>query len=66
MPGVREDPEQPRWIDASRELEDVVAKWGQGKTLDVFAPSAAGSERVRRSMAAYERASASPAMACAA
>lgn len=65
MPSIREDPETPRWIDANRQLEEAVGSWGQGKTLDVFAPSVAGNERVRRSMAAYERASASPAMACA-
>ena len=65
MPCVREDSDSPRWIDANRDLEEAVANWGQGKTVDVFAPSTAGSERVRRSMAAYERASASPGMACA-
>jgi len=65
MPCVREDSDRPRWIDANRDLEEAVANWGQGKTVDVFAPSTAGSERVRRSMAAYERASASPGMACA-
>jgi class 3 adenylate cyclase len=65
MPCVHDDSESPRWIDASRELEQVVGNWGQGQMVEVFAPSAAGSERVRRSMAAYERASASPGMACA-
>ena len=65
MPCVRDDSESERWIDASRELEEVVGNWGQGQMVDVFAPSAAHSERVRRSMAKYERASASPGMACA-
>jgi class 3 adenylate cyclase len=56
----------PRWIDdAGRTLEDAILNWGQGKTVALFAPSLAGSERVRRSMAEFERASASPGMACA-
>jgi class 3 adenylate cyclase len=63
MPCVRDDSESPRWIDASRELEEVVGNWGQGQMIDVLAPSAARSERVRRLMAAYERAAASPGMA---
>src|SRR5215212_305990 len=63
MPAIHEDSGSPRWIDANQELEETVANWGQGKTVEVFAPSAAGSARVRRSIAAYERASASPGMA---
>jgi len=63
MPSVGGDSQTPRWVDTNRQLEEAVTDWGQGRMVDVFAPSAAGSDRVRRSMAAYERASASPAMA---
>lgn len=42
-------------------LRDLEANWGQGKTLDYFAPSVAG--RLQRSaFATFERAAASPAL----
>jgi class 3 adenylate cyclase len=66
MPCVSMDPGTPRWIDdADGRLQDAITNWGQGKTAELFAPSVAGNERVRRSMAEFERASASPGMACA-
>lgn len=44
-------------------LFELVEHWGQGKMLDVFAPSRAGDPAARGWAAAFERASASPAMA---
>ncbi len=65
MPGVHVNPDEPRWIDEADGLRDAVDHWGQGKTLELFAPSLAGNERDRRSMGEFERAAASPGMACA-
>jgi len=36
--------------------------WGEGESIDLFAPSIAGDEGRRRGFGLYERASASPAM----
>jgi pimeloyl-ACP methyl ester carboxylesterase len=44
-------------------LEQVLAGWGSGLSLDVFAPSLAGDPQVRELSASIERAAASPAMA---
>jgi class 3 adenylate cyclase len=50
---------QERAVAAIRDLED---NWGQGKTLDYFAPSVA-SRLLRSGFATFERAAASPALA---
>lgn len=50
----------PDW--AMRQLRALVRTWGRGDSLALFAPTLAG-ELVRRDRAAFERASASPAMA---
>jgi class 3 adenylate cyclase len=65
MPCVVSDPAEPRWIDEADGLQDAVDHWGEGRTLDIFAPTLAGNERDRHSMGEFERASASPGMACA-
>ncbi len=65
MPGVAMGPDEPRWIDEAEGLQEAVDHWGQGKTLELFAPSLAGNERDRLSMGEFERAAASPGMACA-
>jgi class 3 adenylate cyclase len=65
MPCVTTDPSQPRWIDGAEGLHDAVDNWGQGRTLDLFAPTLADNERDRTSMGEFERAAASPGMACA-
>ena len=44
-------------------LEQVLAGWGSGLSLEVFAPSLAGDSQLRELTAAIERAAASPAMA---
>lgn len=67
MPSVAlDDPSARRRVDVffSR-LSGLVDGWGRGMSLDLFAPSAAGDERLRRSYGDFERASASPGMACA-
>ncbi|HUR85250.1 MAG TPA: adenylate/guanylate cyclase domain-containing protein [Solirubrobacteraceae bacterium] len=46
-----------------RAFEEVVERWGEGRLLDVVAPSLAGSDSLRRTVALFERAAASPAMA---
>ena len=65
MPGVTVSADEPRWIDEADGLRNAVDNWGQGKTLELFAPSLAGNERDRLSMGEFERAAASPGMACA-
>jgi class 3 adenylate cyclase/alpha-beta hydrolase superfamily lysophospholipase len=50
-----------RWDASERELVDLGANWGQGRLLDVFAPSAAGRFQ-RRLAAGFERAAVSPGM----
>lgn len=66
MPCVTIDPDRPRWIDeADRQLKDAVSNWGMGKTAELFAPTLAAGEDLRRSMGEFERAAASPGMACA-
>jgi len=43
-------------------LEDLLDHWGEGRSLDLFAPSSADDPATRASTAAMERAGASPAM----
>jgi pimeloyl-ACP methyl ester carboxylesterase len=43
-------------------IESMVDNWGEGRLFDVFAPSFAADEGLRRRLGLYERASASPAM----
>lgn len=50
----------PSW--AMRQLRAMVRNWGRGDSMAMFAPTLAG-ELARRERAAFERASASPAMA---
>jgi pimeloyl-ACP methyl ester carboxylesterase len=44
------------------QIESVVERWGEGGTVDVFAPSFAGDPAVYRMWGFFERASASPGM----
>jgi class 3 adenylate cyclase len=46
----------------SREAKAMAEAWGEGRSVDVFAPSMCGDEGTRRTISLYERASASPAM----
>jgi class 3 adenylate cyclase len=56
------DPGQQKRWDASRDLlNDLMAHWGTGGTIDFFAPSAAGRFQ-RRAAGVFERAAASPGM----
>jgi len=56
------DPEQrDRWEAGSDRLDDMIAHWGEGRTIDFFAPSAAGPFQ-RRAASVFERAAASPGM----
>ncbi|HEX6228793.1 MAG TPA: adenylate/guanylate cyclase domain-containing protein [Solirubrobacterales bacterium] len=45
-----------------RKWDSMVEHWGEGEMIDVFAPSLAADEGMRRSLGLLERASASPAM----
>jgi class 3 adenylate cyclase len=66
MPAIGRDETGAMWIDETYDdIEKVISHWGEGRTLEIFAPSVAGDERARRSQGRYERASASPGMACA-
>jgi pimeloyl-ACP methyl ester carboxylesterase len=46
-------------------LARVVERWGEGDSVDLFGPSVAADARVRQAHGAFERAAASPGMACA-
>ena len=46
-----------------RKVDSLVDKWGEGSSVELFAPNMASDEGTRRSFGLYERASASPAMA---
>jgi class 3 adenylate cyclase len=45
------------------EFESVVDNWGEGRTLDLLAPSIAGNRAARMGFATFERAAVSPRMA---
>jgi pimeloyl-ACP methyl ester carboxylesterase len=45
------------------EFEVVLDHWGEGRLLDVFAPSVAANQLARRAFGTFERASVSPRMA---
>jgi pimeloyl-ACP methyl ester carboxylesterase len=53
---------QPVFDDIRVKLDDVVAHWGEGKSIDVFAPNYADDPAQRRLWGFYERAAASPGM----
>ena len=64
MPCVRVDGEMPHWIDdVAEDIESMIEHWGEGRTLDLFAPSVAGDSLARRAQGEFERAAASPGMA---
>jgi class 3 adenylate cyclase len=66
MPGIPPEEGESVWIEEKYEqISDAIASWGEGRTLELFAPSLAGDERVRRAHGEFERAAASPGMACA-
>ncbi len=53
-----------RWVEETfGQIEDVVDHWGEGRTLELFAPSIAADESVRSAHGEFERAAASPGMA---
>jgi class 3 adenylate cyclase len=45
------------------EMDAIVGQWGQGRTLDLLAPSIANNRPARMAMATFERAALSPGMA---
>lgn len=45
-----------------RRFDSMVEHWGEGEMIDIFAPSLASEEGIRRSLGLLERASASPAL----
>src|SRR5215813_3186102 len=51
----------PLWY--RNRFRELIARWGEGASLDMFAPSLAASDAQRESAGAFERAGASPAMA---
>lgn len=59
-------PEQRDFVEELQRYQDqALAKevWGEGDSVDVFAPSLAGDRAMREAWGLFERASASPAMA---
>ena len=59
---VLDGPDRIAAYERCRRAPDLEANWGQGKTLDYFAPSVA-SRLERSGFATFERAAASPALA---
>jgi pimeloyl-ACP methyl ester carboxylesterase/DNA-binding CsgD family transcriptional regulator len=53
---------RPPKADEAAVLEDLLDHWGEGRSLDLFAPSSASDRTAREITAAIERAGASPAM----
>jgi class 3 adenylate cyclase len=53
---------QPVFDDVRTRLDEVIAHWGEGRSIDVFAPNYAGDATQRRLWGFYERAAASPGM----
>jgi DNA-binding CsgD family transcriptional regulator/alpha-beta hydrolase superfamily lysophospholipase len=53
---------RPPKPDEAKVLHDLLEHWGEGRSLDLFAPSSANDEASREITAAIERAGASPAM----
>jgi class 3 adenylate cyclase len=61
---LREAGVSPADVEAkAAEFEVVLDHWGEGRLLDVFAPSIGGNQAARRAFATFERASVSPRMA---
>jgi class 3 adenylate cyclase len=61
---IREAGASPADVEAKvAEFEAVLDHWGEGRLLDVFAPSIAATQTARRAFATFERASVSPRMA---
>jgi class 3 adenylate cyclase len=61
---IREVGVSPADVEAkAAEFEVVLDHWGEGRLLDVFAPSIAANQAARRAFGTFERASVSPRMA---
>ncbi len=60
--GMLSEPRRLFYDEMWRKWESMVEHWGEGEMVDLFVPSLAADEGMRRSLGLYERASASPAM----
>jgi len=58
----RDNPGGQRWVDAFQRARAAAEHWGEGRTLEIFAPSA-DNERDRAGRGIFERSAASPKMA---
>ena len=58
-------PTPSRWISGRREslLEVIESGWGEGRLIEIFAPSRAGDPRFREWWTRFERAAVTPSMA---
>jgi class 3 adenylate cyclase len=56
-------PENQSFERLHARIEEAIAEWGEGRSIEAFAPSFADDAAVRRSIGLFERASVSPAMA---
>jgi len=61
----KENPWGEQWLEVDRQARKAIDQWGEGASLDVIAPSVAGSATQRRLYGAFERAAMSPGMALA-
>ncbi len=62
---AQQNPGGERWLEVDRRSREAIACWGEGASLELVAPSLAGSALDRRLYGAFERASMSPGMALA-
>ena len=59
---VEGGPDTERWLELRRLALEAIEHWGEGRFLDVVAPSVAANAEMRRRYGLYERAAVSPAM----
>ena len=60
--GMLSEPRRRFYDERMQILDSMVEHWGEGEMVDVFLPTLVADEGIRRSLALFERASASPAM----
>jgi class 3 adenylate cyclase len=59
--GITAEAVERKWA----EMDEVLAHWGQGRSLELLAPSAVSNPLIRRTIGTFERSSVSPSVASA-
>ena len=60
--GMLSEPRRRFYAEVRRKFDSMVDHWGEGEMVDIFVPSLAADEGMRRTLGLLERASASPAL----